>query len=516
MPRGIMTRVLAPMAALFISAAPLLAQAADRDVKAILPEFEKTVTAGMRQTGVPGVAIVIVHRDEVVYLKGFGVRKIGADARVDADTLFQLASVSKPIATTALAALVGEGRLSWDDPVIKHFPQFQMSDPWVTREVTLRDFLCHRSGLPAFAGDLLEDLGYERRDILARLRFITPATSFRSGYAYTNFGFTAAAEAGARAAGKEWEDLVADKVYRPLGMKSTSSRFADFARAENRAVLHVREGERMVAKYVRQPDAQSPAGGVSTSARDLAQWMRLQLADGKFEGKQLIPAAALGETHRPHMVTGFNPATFGKAGFYALGWGVTYDDDGLVYLKHSGAFSLGVRTEVALLPKENLGIAVLANAFPTGLPEGLSASFFDLYLHGKLGKDHVSFTEKMFLEAMKQMEGPHRDYSKRPARPSPALPAARYAGQYRNDLFGTVEVVANGDNLRVVVGPKKTTFTLKHWDRDVFTYEPAGESATGTSAAVFRIGGDGHADQLLMESLNDYQSGTFARVPPKK
>jgi CubicO group peptidase (beta-lactamase class C family) len=500
---------MAALAALFVIASCARAQTPKRDVKDILPQFEKHVEDALRKTGVPGVAVVIVHKDRVVYLKGFGVRKVGEAAKVDGDTVFQLASVSKPLATTAVAALVGEKKIGWDDSVAKHVPEFRLSDPWVTSEATLRDLFCHRSGLPAQAGDALEDMGFSRREIFARLQHLKPAYRFRAGYGYTNFGFTAAGEAAARAAGKEWEDLMAEKVYKPLGMTSSSSRFADYEKASNRAILHVRQGDEMVAKYTRQPDAQSPAGGASSTARDMGNWVRLQLAGGKFDGKQLIPAEVLRETHRPHSISGFSPE--GRAGLYGLGWGVKYDDDGRIYLRHSGAFFLGARTEVALLPSEDLGIATLANAFPTGLPEAVNDAWFDIFLHGKVTKnDHVDIWERRFADLGKMMAAPKHTYTK-PPKATPPLAAERYTGTYHNDYFGALEIVADGAKLTAVVGPKKVKFPLKHWDRDTFMYEEASESSMGTNGATFRIGPDGHADQVQMDSLEENGSGPFVR-----
>ena len=216
----------------------------------------------------PGVAIAIVHNDQVVYLKGFGVRQVGKAEAVDADTVFQLASVSKPVTSTVIAALVGEKIVDWDDCIVNHDPGFAMYTPWVTSQVTIRDFLCHRSGLLDHAGDLLEDLGYDRAGVLYRLRFLKPASSFRSHYAYTNFGFSEAAVAAAKAAGKPWDEVAAEKLYRPLGMASTSSRYEDYAAAKNRAHIHARIDGKWTAKYTRNADAQAPAGGVSSSVRD--------------------------------------------------------------------------------------------------------------------------------------------------------------------------------------------------------------------------------------------------------
>lgn len=508
-------RTVAACLALLPAAAPPgpPSAATPEKVKAALPELEKLVGQIMKKTGVPGLAVAVVHRDEVAFLRGFGVRQAGQDEPVDADTVFQLASVSKPLATTVLAALVGEGVIGWDDRVIDHDPGFRLYDPWATREVTLRDLLCHRSGLPDHAGDLLEDLGYGRDEVLRRLRYQKPASSLRARYAYTNFGFTEAGVAGARAAGTTWEELCAARLYRPLGMTATSSRFADYAAADNRAVLHVRDDGRWVARYVREPDAQAPAGGASSTARDLARWLRLQLAGGRFAGRQLVAADALAETHRPQIVSRApaDPAT-DRAGFYGLGWNVSYDDEGRVHLCHSGGFDLGAATVVNLLPAEQLGIVVLTNAAPVGVPEAVGAGFFDLVRHGRVERDWLG----LFAGLLAAGSDPAPDYAKPPARPSPPLPAAAYVATYRNDLFGDGEVVETEGALTLRLGPKKTPFPLRHWDRDVFVYRPAGEMAVGPSAVVFRVGPDRRAAGVTVENLDVHGQGTFTRVPAGK
>ena len=314
-------------------------------VEDALPRLQQLAEDARRRTGIPGLAIAVVYMDEIIYLEGLGVREAGKPEAVDPDTVFQLASLSKPIAATVVAALVGDGVVAWDDPIIRHDPGFEMYDPWVTRQVTLRDMFAHRSGLPDHAGDLLEDIGYDRAEILYRLRYQKPGSSFRSHYAYTNFGLTEAAVAAAMASGKSWEDVSAELLYQPLGMKHTSSRFADFATSANRARGHVQVAGQWVAKYARNADAQSPAGGASSSARDMAMWLRLQLAGGRFRGKQIIAAAALDETHRPQIVRTppKNPA-IDHAGFYGLGWNIDYDAGGLVHWSHSGGFDLGAAT----------------------------------------------------------------------------------------------------------------------------------------------------------------------------
>jgi CubicO group peptidase (beta-lactamase class C family) len=256
--------VLAPVAARAQRASD---RVTEEKVEAAWIQLETLITEEMQKTGVPGIAIGIVYRDKPIYLKGYGVRDVGTRQPVDTDTVFQLASVSKPLGSTVIAGLVSDGVVKWDDPIIKYDPGFEMDNPYVTRNVTLGDMYSHRSGLHDHAGDLLEDMGYDRAEVLFRLRFVPTGNRFRSQYAYTNFGLTAAAVAAAKASGKSWEDVSAERLYQPLDMKQTSSRFEDFTASANRAVGHVRQDGAWVAKFVRDPDAQSPAGGVCSSAR---------------------------------------------------------------------------------------------------------------------------------------------------------------------------------------------------------------------------------------------------------
>src|SRR5215468_8495952 len=211
------------------------------------------VTRAIQELVVPGIAIAVVFQDGVVYAKGFGVREVNTKESIDADTVFQLASVSKPIGSTVVAELVGEGKITWDSELSALDPGFAMFDPWVTRELTIRDLYAHRSGLPDHAGDLLEDMGYDRAQVLHRLRFQKPDSSFRSHYAYTNLGLTEAAVAAAKAYGLSWEDVSQQRLYTPAGMKSTSSRYADFAGRSNKALGHVLVNGKWVQKYHRDP-----------------------------------------------------------------------------------------------------------------------------------------------------------------------------------------------------------------------------------------------------------------------
>src|SRR6266702_729989 len=274
-----------------------------------IQELEKLAQKQVQENALPGLAIAVVFQGKAVYAKGFGVRDINTKQPIDADTVFQLASVSKSIGSTVVAELVGEGKITWDSKLSILDPTFEMFDPWVTREITIRDLYAHRSGLPAHAGDLLEDLDFTRAEILHRLRYQHPGSSFRSHYAYTNFGMTEAGIAAAKAYGLEWEEAAKQKLYNPLGMNSTSSHYTDFMARKNKALGHVLVDGKWVQKFKRDPDPQSPTGGVSSSVNDVAKWLRLPLANGKFHDHQVVDKAALAETHHPHVLTGFNPFT---------------------------------------------------------------------------------------------------------------------------------------------------------------------------------------------------------------
>lgn len=494
-------------------AAPGLGAAATAAAPAVAGAVAK-VQALARQAvsdhAVPGVAIAVVFEDKLVWSGGFGVRATASGAPVDADTVFQLASVSKPLASTVVAALVGEGAIAWDSKISDLDPGFEMADPWVTREVTLADLFSHRSGLPDHAGDLLEDMGYSRAEVLRRLRYQKGGGAFRASYAYTNFGLTEAGVAAARAYGLTWEDASQTRLYGPLGMTSTSSRFADFLSRPDRACGHVKVNGRWVAKYQREPDPQSPAGGASSSVNDMAKWMRLQLADGRFEGRQVVDAKALAETHAPQARSGTNHLT-GAPTFYGLGWNVSYDAEGRLRLSHSGAFAMGASTAVSLVPAEHLGVIVLVNAAPVGVAETLAFSFMDQALYGRQTQDWGALFAKVFADPASLGVFPGVDYSKPPAKPSPALAEAAYLGTYANDYFGDFRVIDQAGRLAILPGPDKTASPLTHYDRDTFTYRTAGENAAGASGVTFTLGPDGRATSVTVENLNIHGNGVFPR-----
>ncbi|MFG1478574.1 serine hydrolase [Xanthobacter sp. V4C-4] len=480
-------------------------------IDAAIAKLDDFATALMKRSGVPGLAVVVVHEGKTVYLKGFGVRKVGESAAIDGDTVFQIASLSKAVGASVVAHEVGQGRVTWDTPVKKLMPWFALKDPWVSDHVTIADLYTHRSGLPDHGGDELEDLGFDRRQILERLRLL-PLAPFRVTYAYTNFGVTAGAEAVATAAGKDWADLSDEVLYRPLGMSVTSSRFADYIKRANRAVPHVRENGNFVAKYQRQPDAQSPAGGVSSSARDMGRWLAFVLGNGTFEGKEIAPAAALLPAITAQIVSEPSATPWARPGFYGHGFGVSVSPAARIIVAHSGAFLLGASTTFSMMPSEKLGIVVLTNAQPLGAPEALAMQFMDMVEFGTLTRDWFAAYGTLIAPLYKPLGVLAGQPA--PAQPEPAKSLETYAGTYTNAYYGTATVSVLGDRLVLSVGPKPVEATLGHWSGDTFTFAPMGESAPpGTlSEVTFALKGK-HASAMTVEFFNENGLGTFTRQP---
>ncbi len=445
----------------------------------------------MSKSGIPGMAVAVVHGGKTVYAKGFGVKNNTLSDqphnKVGPDTVFQLASLSKPLSATVVAALTGQNQVSWDTPIVSKLPWFALSDPAATQMVTVGDMFSHRSGLPDHAGDRLEDVGYDRRQVLERLRLL-PLGQFRTSYAYTNFGLTAGAEAVAVNAGKSWEDVAAETLLGPLGMPSTSYQFSDFESRRDRAVGHIYVDGHYEPRFVRNAQAQSPAGGVSSSVNDMTRWMAMVLADGRHDGTQLIDPMALLPAITPQVVSsrGTEPAM--RSGFYGYGFNVGTTSGARTELSHSGAFELGAATNVVFLPSADVAIIALTNATPAGVPETLTAEFADLVQFGEIRQDWFTLYSKAFEDMSKplgSLVGQSRPVNAAP----PPEPFAFYAGVYNNDYWGPATVTEREGYLELTLGPRGS-FKLQPWDGNVFTFPVSSENAPpGTvSTATFDAG----------------------------
>ena len=458
----------------------------EKDIASLIPQFDTYAGQVFIKSRVPGMAVAVVKNDSVIYLRTFGVKNLTTREPVGLDTRFQLASISKTFSSASIASMVGKGELSWDDRVVSLYPGFQLSDPWITDHVTVRDLLMHRTGLPPYAGDELQDIGYNRSEIISKLRLIPLTGDYRSSYAYSNIGITSAAEAAAKKAGMSWENLVSERVIVPAGLKNTSARFADFENASDRVDTYSMMNGTPVAGPLLNDDVNSPAGGVSSTINDMSRYARLQLNDGSIDGKQVIDAAALKETHRPQNIM---KTTNTSITAYDLGW-ESVAENGRVRVEHGGDLTSGVSTYITLYPEEKMAIVVLTNGFPGGhiLKKAVINGWDDLYFTGTVQKDWYSEIEVGVAAAMKpgaSTAGPLEPLPPSPAGAQPSRPAAAYQGSYYQDYYGTLRVEPDTGGLRLYAGHLTEPFFLVPYDGDTFR-----EKGTGT-AVKFITGSNG-------------------------
>ncbi|OBI78563.1 serine hydrolase [Mycobacterium asiaticum] len=462
----------------------------------------------MRDSGIPGMAVAVVHGGKTLYAKGFGVKDASKgdnpDNKVNADTVFQLASISKSVGATVVAHEVTEGAITWDTPVVAKLPGFTLMDPYVTTNVSVADLYSHRSGLPDHAGDALEDLGYDRQQVIDHLRYL-PLAPFRISYAYTNFGVTTAASAVAAAAGKSWEDLSDEVLYRPLGMTSTSSRFADFLARPNHAVNHIKVGDKWEARFQRDPDPQTPAGGVSSSVNDMAHWLAMLLGNGVYNGQRITSLEALLPAYTPQVISVSAKNPKARASTYGYGFNVSVTSSGRTQYSHSGGFGLGAATTFAVLPSADVAIVALTNAAPYGIPEALAAQFMDLVQYGQVREDWA----QLYRQQLAPMNNPDGSLvgKQPPVSPVPAKPLGEYVGVYANDYWGPATVTERDGKLQLALGPKNQTFDLTHWDGDTFTFPLSTENALPGSISKATFTGTA----LNLEYYDSDKLGTFTR-----
>ena len=479
--------------------------AAGAAVKAGLPEFDALAEDIFTRSQVPGAAVAVIAGDAAVYVRCFGIREVGKPEKVDKDTVFQLASVSKGFTATMLAALVTAREIGWDDPVQDYWPGFALWEPWVSRHVTLRDLMAHRSGLPAYAGDELEQFGYGRLEILRRLRYLEPVAGFRAAYAYQNALPTAAAEGASRATGESWRRLVRTRVLEPLGMDTTVLSYRDYLAAADRSGSHTMVDGSMRAQTPEDDDTFAPAGAVSSSIADMVQYLRMQLNGGALAGVRVADTEALAATHAATTVIGDKEA--GPTA-YALGW-ETCDYLGRRVVQHGGDFSQGVSTMVSMVPEDGVGIVVLTNAFPEGhaLATALTNTLYDLYLEGAQREDWLTTQQRLLEEALAgSIIDPYRHLPEEPP-VAAASPRTRsvYEGVFANDYYGRVTVRRGaGSGLDVKLG-RGATLRYVPWDGDTWRQPESG------TAAVFTVR-DGRATRVRLMIL-DYggRDGSFVR-----
>src|SRR5688572_24373212 len=464
--------------AVLLVALPVLASASPPK------NFDAHVAKVMRASEVPGATVAIVENGRVTHARGYGVRSLGSPAEVDADTLFQIGSTTKAFTAAALALLVEEGKIGWDDRVIDHLPGFRMYDPWVTREITIRDLLVHRSGLGRGQGDLMfvPSTEISRADLVRRIRFLKPATSFRSGFAYDNVLYAVAGQLVEAVSGQTWEDFVEAQIFAPVGMNSSVTNDVDRLSAADRAFPHGRVGElrgigpqqAFDEKKVALGANVGPAGAIAAGANDLARWLAVQLASGRLPGteQRLFSAESAKEMWQPVVpvpATPFPPAladVVPQFRGYALGW-MVQDYRGHKVVQHGGG-TLGFRAVVALIPERNTGFAIAINSEDNEIVPGLQYELLDHYLG--LPKHDWPKAFKDFLAQRNQagLEAQRAAVAARPAS-QPSLPPAGYAGDYADPWYGPIAITEKDGALTIDFRQTPGMVAkLEHWAYDTF------------------------------------------------
>ncbi len=440
-------------------------------------DLDAYVAQSMKTFDVPGMAVAIVKDGKILVAKGYGIRKLGESTPVDEFTMFAIGSNTKAFTTAALATLVDEGKLSWDDPVYQRLPGFVMYDPYVSHEMTIRDLLTHRSGMGLGEGDLLfwPHSTYTREEIIYKLRFMKPASSFRSHYAYDNLLYMTAGQIIPAVTGTSWDDYIRQRIFTPLGMMHSVSSNKLFKPGDDYASPHSRVDGKLQVIPLEDLDNAGPAGSINSCAADMAKWVQLQLNRGKFvdhEGR-LFAEERSKEMWTPQTIlpTGNPPAPLAglKTNFadYALGWGLR-DYHGRKLVGHTGGVG-GFVSRVMLVPDENLGVVVLTNAEEGGAFDSILYHVLDHYFHLPPTDWIAAFKtlkdteEKDAAQAMKNAEG------KRAADSKPSLPLDKYAGTYNDAWYGPITI--RSENGALVMSFDHTPgmiADLQHWQYDTF------------------------------------------------
>jgi CubicO group peptidase (beta-lactamase class C family) len=433
-------------------------QALETRIQGLIPDLERYITSGMKAFDVPGLAIGIIANDKLVYGKGFGVRaKEGGGGTVDTRTVFQIGSATKGFLATTLAMMIDRGRLKWDDRVVDLYPDFQMKDPWVTREFRVFDLIAQRSGLPPYANDMLGMIGVGETEMIHSLRNVDPVSSFRSTFAYTNITHVLAGRIVAKAAGAaDWNTALRQELLEPLGMKESSYTAAAIAAAPNHAEGYRWTPEGSVAVPFTQlfPYDFGGAGDINSTIEDTARWVRFQLSNGTFEGRRIVSPENLAQTRTPKV------ALTDKL-FYALGWIVQQTPKGNIIWHNGGTTSFGAY--IGFVPETGVGVTVLTNETNVGFPDAVGLWVLDRILDNP-SIDHVAKT----LQAAKaKYESMRKQFAKHD-KPQPSPPLAPLTGNFANTSFGKAVVRAESDALIVEIQATGAQFRLEPWDGDIF------------------------------------------------
>ncbi len=484
-----------------IAAAPRATLAQPRPLQGLDAYVEKAI----KDWEVPGLALVVVKGDSVVYARGYGVADLAGGTPVDENTLFAIASTSKAFTVAALGMLVDEGKLAWDDRVIDHLPEFELTDPYVTAHVTIRDLLTHRVGV-AREDNMWVIAKFERDEIVQRARFLDQVTEFRARYGYNNIMFTTAGEVVGRVSGIGWDDFVAQRIFEPLGMTRSTTRAAVVETRGNVAASHTRVDGEVRSVPRRDYDNIGGAGAVFSTAHDLGQWLRLHVGHGVYAGQRLLSDSVIAEMRQPQNSLRVSTDSTSKRLFpdvkfraYGFGWNVQ-DWHDRVLVHHSGSINY-TRTHVGLIPEEGIGFAAMANLTSSGLQEALMYRVFDQLL----GRPAVDWSAEMLARSRRGGDRQEQPIdSARIQGTTPSVPLDAYAGTYVDDLYSEVQVTVEGGKLVLSYSPMYVG-DLEHWHHDTFraVWRPVG---AGRSFVKFSLD-----ERARITALEISGFGTFTK-----
>ena len=480
-------------------------------------DLDAWVSRAMQTFEVPGLALAVVKDGRVVVAKGYGVRRLGDPAKVDEKTLFGVASNTKAFTATALGLLVEEGKIEWDAPVVRYLPSFAMWDPYVTRELTVRDLLVHRSGLGLGAGDLLwwPESTYDRKEIARRLRYIPPATSFRTAYAYDNVLYLVAGELIESVSGQSWEDFVASRILKKVGMSGSNVRHSAAAAGGNIAAPHANVDGKVRPIRPFDSDNTNPAGGINSSAEDITKWMRVQLAGGVLsDGSRLFSPATARELTAivTPMPLGDPPEELAplRANFagYALGFNIR-DYRGRRVVMHSGGLP-GYVSRVIMVPDLQLGVAVFTNQESGSAFDSIAFHILDGYLEAPAFDWIDAFRKRDERGERMAREAGARAASSRDATAKPSLLLEKYAGTYRDAWYGDITIAhENGRLVMRFTHTPALTADLEHWQHDTFIARWRDRELRADAYVTFALNPDGSIDQAKMAAVSPSTDFSF-------
>lgn len=485
----------------------------------IVKELDHYFEKALKDWNVPGMSIAIVKDDQVVLAKGFGLKNIEKLEKVDENTLFPIASNTKSFTAAALAILVDEGKINWDDPVRKYLPWFELYDPYVSNAITIRDLLCHRSGLATFSGDLLWfGTIYSKEEIVKRAKFLKPVYGFREQYGYSNINYLAAGLIVEKVTGKSWDDFIREKFLKPLGMARSNTSINSFDEIDNVVTPHTDYKNIVVPIPFLNWDNIAPAGSINSSAAEMTKWLRMQLNKGSFEGKKYFSekvAEEMWASQIPLKVSSFSqknwPSTHFKA--YGLGWNLL-DYHGKKVISHSGGYD-GIISYSCIVPEINLGFVILTNK-NSSLYYPLSFRILDAFLD-KTEKDWSSiFLDRQNTNKKRDAENLIKEEQERVKNTKPSLDLNAYTGVYQCEMYGTVKIELTDQKLQLTMNPAPLfTGFLEHWHYDVFSVNFRNFPSLPQGKVIFTLNAQAKVETMLIDVPNpdfDFTEFKFIKV----